>query len=166
MECSQRISLIAENLKKFDSFLFVTVTRFSLLLCENHVGNCEKKDLSIEGHMKQIEICPFVQGVDVGNIPVKIFALSGGMTFVSDTCDCISLCPKKDLGPDGWKLGSGWEYEDPNPFTSLVMETSALRTIKLHKWYLFGCIHYKFRYCYNLLIETSVIGHQKNQCAR
>jgi len=42
------------------------------------VGNWEKCDVPIDEHRRHFETCPFLQGVDVGNVPVKPLALTGG----------------------------------------------------------------------------------------
>ena len=47
------------------------------------VGNCEKRDVPIDEHMKDFETCTFVQGVDMESIPVKPSAL----TAAYDICD-------------------------------------------------------------------------------
>ena len=40
--------------------------------------NWEEGDVTIDEQMKNFETCQFFQGVDVGNIPVKPLALTGG----------------------------------------------------------------------------------------
>ena len=78
MEGGQKISLILENLQQLDSFVVDQNDQIQCTFYANVVGNWGEGDVPKDEHMKHFKICPFVQGVDVGKIPVKPFVLTGG----------------------------------------------------------------------------------------
>ena len=70
--------IVTKTPAKLGLFLLATVTRFIVLLGDGGVGNWEEGDVPIDEHREFFETSPFVQGVDVGNIPVERSALTGG----------------------------------------------------------------------------------------
>ena len=54
-----------------------------MLFCAGVIGNCEEGNVPIDEYRRCFKTYHFVQGVDVGNIPEKLPALTGG----SDICE-------------------------------------------------------------------------------